>query len=355
MRRTVMLIALGLVMGPLASAQVANAPELIDAMRGPAIQLRESVSNERTPQEMMAGFDREETMLFPLDHAERVNWQYWPAVRIGLPLERMTVEQRMWSHELLTVLLSSAGYAKATSIMQLERILLDDNLDGLPRSLGHYTVSIFGDPSDAEWAWRFEGHHVSLSISIAGDDITVTPSFFGADPAEIKTGPLAGLRIHGRLEVLAFELVQSLNARQRSRAIISDQAPRDIFSTLLMVPKERWYDWLNALQPEGIRVDTLNEMQQHWVQMIISEAINNYTDDIAAQYRDQIDIESLSFAWMGGTEEGQGHYFRLQNDDFLFEFDNVQDQANHIHSVWRNKATDFGENVLAEHYLSSAH
>ena len=239
--------------------------------------------------------------------------------------------------------------------MQLERILLDANLDGLPRSVGHYTVSIFGDPSEADWAWRFEGHHVSLSVSIAGDDVTVTPSFFGADPAEIRTGPLTGVRIHGRLEELAFELVQSLNGRQRSRAIISDQAPRDIFSTLLMVPKAEWNDWLDTLQPEGLRVDTLNEMQQHWVHLIIAEAVNNYTDEIAVQYLDQIDIESLSFAWMGGTVEGEPHYFRLQDENFLFEFDNVQDDANHIHSVWRNKATDFGKNILADHYLSSAH
>ena len=335
MRLLVVLISSGMLAVPVAVAQVASAPELIAAMRTPATELRESVAGARSRQELMAGFNREERMLFPLEHAERVNWQYWPAVRIGLPLERMTVEQRMWSHELLTVLLSSAGYVKATSIMQLERILLDDNLDGLPRSLGHYTVSIFGDPGDTEWAWRFEGHHVSISVSIAGDDITVTPSFFGADPAEIKTGPLAGLRIHGRMEDLAFGLIQSLNTRQRSRAIIADQAPRDIFSTLLMVPKESWYDWLEVLQPEGIRVDTLNEMQQHWVQLIIAEAINNYTDEIAGQYLEQIDVESLSFAWMGGTQEGEGHYFRLQNDDFLFEFDNVQDQANHVHSVWR--------------------
>ena len=256
---------------------------------------------------------------------------------------------------MLTMLLSSAGYAKTTNIMQLERILLEDNLDGLPRHEGLYTVSIFGDPNDSEWAWRFEGHHVSISVSIAGDDITVTPSFFGADPAEIRSGPLAGLRIHGRMEVLAFELVQSLNSRQLSRAIVSDQAPRDIFSTRLRTPEDQYDAWLVTLQPEGVRVDTLNEMQQHWVRLIIAEAVENYSDQISGQYLDQIDIESLSFAWMGGIDEGQPHYFRLQNERFMFEFDNVQDDANHIHSVWRNKATDFGQSILADHYLSSAH
>jgi hypothetical protein len=214
---------------------------------------------------------------------------------------------------------------------------------------------IFGNPSDAEWAWRFEGHHVSLSVAVAGEDVTVTPSFFGSNPAEVRTGPLAGLRVHGHLEDLARELVESLRGQQRAAAIVSERAPAEIFATQVNVARADWDDWLESVVAEGVRVDDLNEVQQHWVSRILDEVVNNYADEIARQYSAQIDIDSLSFAWMGATEEGAPHYFRLQGGDFLFEYDNVQNNANHVHSVWRSKVNDFGRDVLADHYLSSTH
>jgi hypothetical protein len=123
----------------------------------------------------------------------------------------------------------------------------------------------------------------------------------------------------------------------------------------LNVHADRRDDWISALQPDGVAVASLNEMQQYWVQMILAEIIDNYTDEIATQYREQVDIESLSFAWMGSTQRGDPHYFRLVGGDFLFEFDNVQNNGNHVHSVWRSKANDFGRDVLADHYLSATH
>lgn len=355
MQRFSILISCGLLALPAANAQVATSAGLAEAMSAPASELLETVSGGPGGVERLTGINRQDSLSHPLEDAERQNWQYWPAVRVGLPLERMTAEQRLLSHDMLTALLSSAGYLKATSIMQLEDILLNENRDGLPRSVGHYKVVIFGDPRSAEWAWRFEGHHVSLSVSIADDEVTVTPSFFGANPAEVRTGPLAGLRIHGRLENLARQLVESLQGRQRSTAIVADEAPREIFSSLINVSRERRNEWLTTLQPAGVSVAALNEMQQHWVSLILAEIVNNYTDEIAGQYRDQIDIESLSFAWMGPTAEGEPHYFRLQGEDFMFEYDNMQRNGNHVHSVWRSKANDFGRNVLADHYLSATH
>ncbi len=340
---------------PAAQAQVARSASLIEAMRTPARQLLESVAGGPGGIERMAGFDRQASLAYSLEDAQRQNWQYWPAERIGLSLELMTAGQRLLAHDMLAALLSSTGYLKATTIMRLEQILLDTDLAGFPRAVGHYKVVIFGDPSEAQWAWRFEGHHVSLSVAVAGEDVTVTPSFFGSNPAEVRTGPLAGLRVHGHLEDLARQLVESLSAQQRSAAIVSQRAPSEIFATQVNVPRESWDDWLEAVAPEGVRVSELNEVQQHWVSRILTEVVNNYSDEIARQYREQIDVDSLSFAWMGATEEGAPHYFRLQGGDFLFEYDNVQNDANHVHSVWRSKSNDFGRNVLADHYLSSAH
>jgi hypothetical protein len=192
-------------------------------------------------------------------------------------------------------------------------------------------------------------------VSIADDEMTVTPSFFGANPAQVRSGPLAGLRVHGRLENLARELVQSLEGRQRDAAIVADAAPREIYSSLISIPRERRNEWLTALQPAGVPIADLNEMQQHWVDLILSEVIENYTDEIAGQYRSDIDMNELSFAWMGPTAEGEPHYFRIQGGDFMFEYDNAQRDGNHVHSVWRSKSNDFGRNVLADHYLSATH
>jgi len=355
MQRLVLWVSCAMLALPAAHAQVARSSGVVEAMSAPASRLLESVSGGPGGIEQMAGFDREASLSFPLDDSQRQNWQFWPAVRIGLSLEQMTGEQRLLAHEMLSALLSSAGYLKATTIMQLEQILLDTDLGGFPRSVGHYKVVIFGDPSEPQWAWRFEGHHVSLSVSIAAEEVTVTPSFFGSNPAEVRSGPLAGLRVHGRAEDLARQLVESLRGQQRSAAIVSDRAPAELFTAQINVPRAQWNDWLTTLEPVGVSVSALNEVQQFWVRQILAEVVDNYTEDIAAQYREQIDVESLSFAWMGATEAGAPHYFRLQGGDFLFEYDNVQNNGNHVHSVWRSKANDFGQDVLADHYLSATH
>lgn len=338
-----------------AFAQVAQVPQLREAMSATAAKLLSSVAGGPGPIERLAGFDRGASLVFALENSERQNWQYWPAQRIGLAVGLMTAEQRLLTHELLSSLLSSNGYLKATQIMQLEQILGDTDEAGFPRAVGHYTLSIFGDPSADEWAWRFEGHHVSLSVALGDEGITVTPSFFGSNPAEIRTGPLTGLRVHGALEDMARELVESLTAPEQRRAIVSERAPSEMLTSQVNLDRAKWHEWLQAVQPEGIRVRDLNEVQQHWVRRILDEVVGNYRDELATDYLARIDPRGLSFAWMGATERGQPHYFRLQGDDFVFEYDNVQNGGNHVHSVWRSKSHDFGAGVLADHYTAVAH
>jgi hypothetical protein len=255
---------------------------------------------------------------------------------------------------LLASVLSSQGYLKAVQIMQLEQIL--DTLDegGIPRSVDHYVLAIFGAPSLAEpWGWRFEGHHVSLSVTVSPDGVAVTPSFFGSNPAQVTSGPLAGLRVHGQVEDLARELVNSLNAEQRSRAIVADQAPSEIFTANMNKPRADWNLWLESVEPTGISTRDLNEVQQHWIGLIIDEVFGNYRPDVQTSYRESLDAGDLRFAWMGGTARGAPHYFRLLGADFLYEYDNVQNGGNHVHSVWRSKADDFGTSVLQRHYAAA--
>jgi hypothetical protein len=347
------IVVSGLLSGT-ALAQEAARIEVTKDMVDAASALLATVAGGPSGTEMVLGFDRGKNLALSLDHEARQDWAYWPTERVGLPLELMTGEQRKLTHRLLTSLLSSRGYLKVVHIMQLEQVLdaLDDA--GLPRSVDHYELVLFGTPSlDSPWAWRFEGHHVSLSISVAPEGLSVTPSFFGSNPAEVRTGPLTGFRVLGTEEDLARELVTSLTDAQRARAVISDQAPGDIFSGNIRREREQWDDWKDSLQPQGVSVATLNEVQRHWVERILEEVVARYRPELATEYLRAIDAASLSFAWMGAIERGEPHYFRLQGADFVFEYDNVQNNGNHVHSVWRSKSGDFGEDLLGAHYRTS--
>jgi hypothetical protein len=343
-----------MVLSTIAAAQQPIALEVNEEMVDAANALLTTVASAPGGAERMLGFDRTANLTLPLADEARQDWAYWPTERVGVPLDLMTAQQRKLTHALLTSLLSSRGYMKVVNIMQLEQILgmLDEG--GLPRGVGHYKVVVFGTPSmEAPWAWRFEGHHVSLSVAVAPNGISVTPSFFGANPAEVRSGPLTGFRVLGAEEDLARDLVTSLSDAQRGRAVVSDRAPSEIFTGNINKEPEQWEAWRSSLQPEGIAVKELNEVQQHWVRRILEEIVGSYRPELSAAYLKSIDPTSLSFAWMGPTERGAPHYFRLQGADFVFEFDNVQNQGNHVHSVWRNKSEDFGMRLLGNHYQSA--
>jgi hypothetical protein len=201
MKARIVLLMTALCLAGPAQAQDSASSQSRQAMVSAAGSLHGSVSGSGGFVARNFGVDRAALMLHPLESDERENWQFWPTARVGLPLEYMSAAERRSTHDLLASALSSSGYLKAVHIMQLEQIL--DMLDegGLPRSVDHYVVAIFGEPSlEAPWAWRFEGHHLSLSVTVAPDGIAVTPSFFGSNPAQIVSGPLAGFRVHGEIE-----------------------------------------------------------------------------------------------------------------------------------------------------------
>jgi hypothetical protein len=304
--------------------------------------------------ETLLGFDKGKNLALELGDDARYDWAYWPTERVGVPLDLMTAQQRRLTHQLLTSLLSARGYLKVVQIMQLEQILGMLDTAGLPRGVGHCEVVLFGKPSATEaWSWRFEGHHVSLNVVVAPAGVSVTPSFFGSNPGEVRSGPLTGFRVLGAEEDLARELVTSLTGEQRARAVVSAEAPRDIFTGNINKPEDQWETWRDTLEVAGIPVTELNEVQQHWVRRILDEVVGVYRPELSAEFLRGIDPDALSFAWMGATEAGAPHYFRLQGTDFVFEYDNVQDNGNHVHSVWRDKSQDFGMNLLGEHYRTS--
>ncbi|WP_428096619.1 DUF3500 domain-containing protein [Candidatus Rariloculus sp.] len=347
--RFVTLVA-GVLLTVTATAQDAATRSVRESMVAAAGALAETVE-PGTPPGMI---DRPGNMLHSLDDDAREQWQFWPTQRVGLPIESMSADQRMLVHDLLTSVLSSNGYLKVVHIMQLENIL--DMLDrgGVPRSVDHYVLALFGTPStESEWAWRFEGHHVSLSVSVSPEGVSVTPSFFGSNPAEVRTGPLAGFRVLGVQEDLARDLLMSLTDVQKARAVISDEPPGEIFTGNIRKPREQWNAWQQSLEPQGVSIGELNEMQQHWVRRILDEVVANYRPEVSGARLEAIDPAELSFAWMGSTERRAPHYFRLQGPDFVFEYDNEQNMGNHVHSVWRSRSEDFGMGILERHYQSA--
>ncbi len=350
-------IALGALLVTVAATVAAQPPSratATDAMVEAASALLATVAGGPGGTEAILGFDKGKNLALALDDEARQDWAYWPTERVGVPLDLMNAEQRRLTQQLLTSLLSARGYLKVVQIMQLEQILGMLDTAGLPRGVGHYEVVLFGKPSSTEpWSWRFEGHHVSLNVAVAPAGVSVTPSFFGSNPGEVRSGPLTGFRVLGAEEDLARELVQSLSAAQQTKAVVSAEAPRDIFTGNIGKPAEQWDAWRASLRPQGIAVTELNEVQQHWVRRILDEVVGVYRPELSADFLRSIEPMTLSFAWMGATERGAPHYFRLQNEDFVFEYDNVQDNGNHVHSVWRNKSEDFGMQLLGEHYRTS--
>jgi hypothetical protein len=340
---------------------------------------------------------------FP-DEEERRLWYYTPTDHGGLPLAAMNPTQHRNVHRLVATGLSTPGYVTVAVIMGLENIL--DQLEGwsvdFSRERGRdpmlYYITIFGEPGgDAPWGWRFGGHHVSLHYAIIDGEVAAsTPSFLGADPAD---SPLLGPHLHRPLaaaEDLGRELFRALDEEKRARALVSAVAPTDLVSSnrprlevghrplpVTHVFRERFEGRLAELvanmqrdmeatlgieeahldalrftaEPKGIPVATLDGGQTSILRELLGCYLARLPDQLADQEARLVDQEfqRLGFAWAGGAERGEPHYYRIQGERLFIEYDNTQRGANHIHTVWRDLANDFGGDALARHYAQSRH
>ena len=278
--------------------------------------------------------------------AERLNWHFIPKERKGLPIKAMSEPQRALAKALLKTGLSDDGYQKAEIIQGLEAVLREMEKDTTgKRDPEKYFVSIFGTPGGKEpWGWRWEGHHQSFNYTCAGDSApSMTPSFFGSNPGVVQEGPKKGTRVLGKEEDLGRALVKSLNEEQRKKAVILQEAPKDI----LNVPGRA------DTKAEGIPYSALNADQQKQLVDLTKVYLLRCRPDVAAEDWSKVEksgLDKLHFAWAGGFELGEPHYYRVQSGNFVVEYDNVQNGANHPHSVWRDFDRDFGQDLLAEHY-----
>jgi hypothetical protein len=305
--------------------------------------------------------EQRQQAMFPFDGNERTHWHFIPTElfpRNGLTLKQMNPSQRERAHDLLKSGLSQRGYMTATQVMQLESVLAAieaaQPLGGnrFVRDPERYFFSIFGTPSKrGAWGWRVEGHHMSLHFTVAnGTLVAGSPSFFGSNPAEVRSGPKKGTRVLGPEEDAARALVGSLDASQREKAIINTTAPNDIV-TMASVK-------VDPLSPVGIPASALTTDQRALLRKLIDVYTGYMADDIAADRLARIEKagwDKIAFAWAGSLERGQKHYYRVQGPTFLIEYDNTQNDANHIHSVWRDFNGDFGEDLLREHLRNTPH
>jgi hypothetical protein len=287
---------------------------------------------------------------FELKDDERLNWHFIPRERKGLPIKEMTSAQRALANALLSSGLSYRGYFKASTIMSLEQILKDmEQGKGPVRDPERYFFTIFGKPeSHGTWGWRVEGHHLSLNFTLSGDKVAVTPSFMGTNPAEVKEGPRKGLRVLGTEEDLARKLVKSLDQKLLQTALYTNKAPADIITGA-----ERK---AHALEPKGVSMKQLSREQRETLLAIIHEYVYRARPEVADLDFKEIKNapqDKIFFAWAGGLERGEPHYYRVQGPGFLLEYDNTQNNANHVHAVWRDLKNDFGEDILRKHYEES--
>lgn len=296
--------------------------------------------------------DQRKQTSFALDNMdERTHWLYTPFLRHGLTLREMTPAQRQLAEALVSAGLSTQGLVKAHTVMSLEQILYIAEKDGdMERDPNKYFVSVFGEPNEhGTWGYRFEGHHVSLNYTIIDGKIASTPSFFGSNPAQVLDGRRKGLRALAREEDLGRKLVNSLTQDQRSVAIVNAAAPEDILTT------NKRKAMLEGA-PTGLAYAKMTPAQKEGLEALVAEYASDFPPEIADKRMDQFRrlAGQTFFAWAGGTERGQKNYYRVQTPEFLIEFDETQDNGNHIHSVWRDFKGDWGEDLLAEH-LKTAH
>jgi Protein of unknown function (DUF3500) len=317
----------------------------------------------QTANRFLAALNQEQLAKAKFDFAadDRFKFKFTPGDRTGLPLKAMEQHQRDLAFAMMAATLSQRGFIKASTIMSLEAILRE--VEGARGGGGQggggqeivrdpelYYVSVFGQPSlTGTWGWKVEGHHVAVNVTMNnGKIIASTPTMFGSNPAEVREGPRKGLRVLAREEDLARELLMALDSDQKKTAIFEAKALPDIVTGESREPK------MGA--PIGLPASKMNSKQVQMLTTLLEEYAYRMSPDVADETMKEVrktGIAKLYFAWAGSEKRSEPHYYRIQGPDFVVEYDNTQNNANHIHSVWRNLKNDFGVDTLRQHYKTA--
>jgi hypothetical protein len=292
--------------------------------------------------------------LLPFYHLSPHEWSFLPATTSypdGVAMKDMDTVQKQKLSILLQAYLSTKGYTRTNNIMDLEYILKGLQPNNTSRIPENYYIAIYGTPhQDSTWGWSFLGHHVALNFTVVKDKIAFAPFFFGANPAEIKEGTKKGTRVIKEEEDIAFELINTFTKAQLIKAIIQSEPFSEIVTSnaTLVAP----------LPAAGISIKEFTAGQKNILDKLLAAYLSSMPEELAAMRLDKIqkeDLNAIHFGWAGALIKNKPHYYRIQGKTFLVEFDNIQNNANHIHTVWRDFDGDFGRDLLREHYKNSHH
>ncbi len=293
---------------------------------------------------------------FPFEGDERYIWNYTPVDRNGLLLTEMSQEQRALALALMETALSKRGAVQANEIIELEVLLgeweaIQDDVSTWLRDPRRYWFSVFGEPGSNEpWGWRAGGHHIGIHATVVkGELVSPLPFFFGANPAEVKHGPEKGKRVLEIEEELPRELVRSMDAEQAKIAVVDEVAPADILTKTYRAVEP-------GTAPTGLAYAAMNGEQREQLVKLIRHYVDRMADDLAGEYWKRVEaagMDTISLAWAGPLDRWHGHYYSISAPEFLIEYDNTQNGANHIHSVLRDYRHDWGEDLLAAHYAAA--
>ena len=277
--------------------------------------------------------------MLSFDEDERRAWAYWPASRRGVPLSSLSRDQTKAAFRLFAQMVAPPAFARAMATIALEEVL--DQAEGGRsdhRHSGDYWTTVFGTPGTEPWGIRFEGHHVSVHLTVAaGGEVQSTPVFLGANPAVVSDAAGVISRPLASEERLAFELLHALTVEQRSSAIVDDVAPHDILT--------RNRPRIDRLERDGVPLSALTAEAAATAEQLVQLYLSRFAHGVLWP-----EPAELRFAWAGAAEPGIGHYYRLAGRHLVVEFDNTQNGANHVHTVVRDPCADFGEDLLARHY-----
>lgn len=298
--------------------------------------------------------DQKSLAMLDFDDPLKEKWHFLPHsmfTREGISLKELQPHQKKLLFNLLESSLSESGYNKTLKIIDLENVLAKISGDPVYRDSEKYYASFYGNPeTDDIWAWSFEGHHVSLNFTISGNNTAITPRFFGSNPATITSGTRKGERTLDKEDDSGIELVNALDVKQKQKAIFKAEPFKDIIT--------KNDTKVEALAPVGISFKNLNKTQQALLLKLINVHIESMPKKLAAIRMKSIKKENLDniyFGWAGATQVNKPHYYRIQGKSFLVEFDNLQNNAKHIHVVWRDFNGDFGRDLILEHYKKTKH
>jgi hypothetical protein len=287
---------------------------------------------------------------FEFGSEERENFHFIPRERLGLPFKDMSDAQRTLARNLLASGMSEKGLLKVETIIALESLLAEMENNPTFRDNQKYYTSIFGEPAaTGTWGWRFEGHHLTVNFTIVdGKTVAATPSFLGANPGEVRKGRMEGTRPLAAEEDLARTLATALHEADKE-VVFTDRPPDDILTGADRKAKQ--------LEPVGVKASEMTESQQEGLLTLIAEYAGRHRADVAAKDMEKIkaDLPNIRFGWAGSLKKDEAYYYRVQGKTFLIEAANIQNDANHIHTVWRDFEGDFGRDVLGDHHKHHDH